>query len=497
MKGLEQTIKKKLMNIISKYKYLPKPAKSFFWFMVCNFFLKGISFLSAPIFTRLLTDSEYGKLTLFLTYEQIINILATWEIQNGAYQKGLFKYEKMKKEYTIATQLQIGLMTSFLFIIMIPFYRLIHSLTKFNSILVFLLYLSILIKPSYDCWLIRKRMDYEYKVPVLIIFIYSISNIFFPILMINLIKANANVKFGTNLIISILLGIFFYIQNIDYRALKNMADSVKKYWIFNIHFQGPAVLHSLSYLILSQADRIMIDKYVSSKEVAYYSVAYSIASVVSIVQTSLIQSLRPWFYSTIERREFLLLRRVTFGLVAGVGCIVIVFLGVIPEVIRFVFPSNYSESLWCIPPITVGIYFVFLYSLFVTYEEYYEKTQYVMYVSVICAIINILLNYFGIKVWGYIACAYTTLISYIFFAFGHYLFMERVRIDENSDEKPFYIRGLFGISIGVCIMSLGIILLYNHPIIRYIFLGGLLLILLYMRERIFDFIKNVLRKTNM
>ena len=61
-----------------KYDGMPVAAKAALWFTVCNFFLAGLGFITGPLFTRLLPPEEYGILTLYVTYEQIILILATW-----------------------------------------------------------------------------------------------------------------------------------------------------------------------------------------------------------------------------------------------------------------------------------------------------------------------------------------------------------------------------------------------------------------------------------
>lgn len=45
---------------IEKYCSLPTLTKASLWFLVCSFIQKGISVISTPIFTRLLTPEEYG-----------------------------------------------------------------------------------------------------------------------------------------------------------------------------------------------------------------------------------------------------------------------------------------------------------------------------------------------------------------------------------------------------------------------------------------------------
>ena len=59
----------------SKYNLMPIQVKASFWFLICSFLQKGISVITTPIFTRLLTTSEYGQLNVFNSWLGIITII--------------------------------------------------------------------------------------------------------------------------------------------------------------------------------------------------------------------------------------------------------------------------------------------------------------------------------------------------------------------------------------------------------------------------------------
>ena len=65
------------------------------------------------------------------------------------------------------------------------------------------------------------------------------------------------------------------------------------------------------------------------------------------------------------------------------------------------------------PPLTVSVYFLFVYNFFVNIELYYEKKVLVTIASCITAVLNIILNYIAIKYWGYISAEYKKLIFYL------------------------------------------------------------------------------------
>ena len=71
------------MNITSKYRSLSVQAKAALWFTICSFLQKGISFITVPIFTRLMSTEEYGTYTVYLSWLQILTILTSLYLFNG------------------------------------------------------------------------------------------------------------------------------------------------------------------------------------------------------------------------------------------------------------------------------------------------------------------------------------------------------------------------------------------------------------------------------
>ena len=52
-------------KIIDKYENISVPIKAAFWYTICNFINKGISLLATPIFTRIMTEEQYGTFSIF------------------------------------------------------------------------------------------------------------------------------------------------------------------------------------------------------------------------------------------------------------------------------------------------------------------------------------------------------------------------------------------------------------------------------------------------
>jgi O-antigen/teichoic acid export membrane protein len=453
--------------------------------------VKGINFISNPIFTRILSENEFGILSIYMSYEQIIIILATWEIYLGAYQKGVFKYKDDIDIFTTSTQCLINIITLIFFAFVVIFHKPIIRLTGMSSRILLLMFFYMMVMPSYRCWLIRKRTNYEYKPAVTVTILFSIISVIVPIIAILCTLRTAEIKIGYTLLASIIFCIIFYLPYANYHKLAENWNRVKMQWEYCVKYQGPMVLHALSYLVLSQADRIMISNMVGNTQAAFYSVAYSLAVAVTIVQNSIDQSLIPWRYQMMMEKKYGEIRRITNYLLCAIGALILVFILVAPEIMKILFTDNYYEAVWCIPPIAISVYFMAVYSNFAGVETYFEKTKYVMYVSVSCGILNIILNYACIGWFGYIACGYTTLISYVMFAIGHYYFMNKLCRAQIAGVQIFDVKIIIAISLTLVLLSIGVTFLYPYWLIRYGIVIVMLVLTLINKDRIYEIVKTL------
>jgi O-antigen/teichoic acid export membrane protein len=236
--------------------------------------------------------------------------------------------------------------------------------------------------------------------------------------------------------------------------------------------------------VLNQSDRIMIEKFSgSTADVAFYSVAYSFASVIIIFQNSLNQVLKPWRFQKLDKKGYKDVRDISNVLVILVGAVIVMFMLLLPEVF-LIFPDSYQEGLKVAPPVTIGVYFLFLYTLFVDVESYYGKTEYIAYVSTFCALLNIGLNYIGIKMFGYIACAYTTLICYAIMSFMHFVFMQITCKKAHVEESPVDAKSIWGFSL-IMLAVFGITnVFYDSIIVRYLMVAGIITAVIIFRKKI-------------
>ena len=491
---VESKLKKGIeLKLREKYDSLSVTVKASIWFTFCNLALKGISFITVPVFSRLLSTDEYGILSVLMSFEQMILTLATWEIALSAYQKGIFKFNDDVVGFTSSTLLLSNLITVCFFSVIFAFFSEFSDFTGYTVTDVLLLFFCMLLQPAYSCWLVRMRTEFKYRQAVFVTLLYSVASVVAPLIAILVIDATARIKFRATLLASIGVYLVFYLKDVKFISLYEKKQTLIKQWKFVILYQIPIVLHALSYTVLAQSDRIMISKLVGDAQAGFYSIAYSIANIVALFSNSVNQALVPWRFERLEKKQYDNIKKTTPYLLSGIAIMVLAFCFVSPEIMKILFSEEYYEAIWCIPPVALSVYYMFLHSMFVWVENYYEKTGYVAIVSVLCAIINILLNYMLIGVFGYIVCGYTTAFSYLLFCVGHYYFMKKACKKCGVRETIYDIKQIVLISL-VTTITIGVtVLLYPYTIIRYVIFSIGVITCILKRKTIISFIKSFIK----
>lgn len=474
-------------SIRKRYRNIPLNIKAAIWFTFTNFLLKGLSFIIVPLNTRILSVSEYGIVSVFLSYQQFFLIFSTFELYLGAYQRGMLQFKDDIDRFTRSLILLCNSISIVLFLIILKFKRIFIFYTKSNIIVLFLMVIYFLFLPGFNCWIIRKRFDYTYK-PVVIATILTSSIISIGTSIIVFFGERTALNYlQISLVLEILCYLPFYIKEV-FPPKKGMSTVINKYWKYCLRFQLPLVAHSLSYFILGQADRIMIGMLVNDEKAGIYSVAYSLANVVIIFQTSINQVIQPWRYKKLEEKNYSIIENSTNQIVLITGYLILFFVLIAPEIMKWLFSKDYYEAIWTIPPIAISILFMMMYTIFTDIESYFYKTNYIMIASIVCAMVNIFLNYLGITFWGYIACGYTTLISYILFAVLHYYFMKKVCIKAGIQQNLIDGKRLLILGSIIILFTGILVTIYNYWIIRYVIVL-IMLLLAYL------YIKKIIRST--
>lgn len=479
------------VNLLDKYKNMSKPVKASLWFVASNVILKGISFITLPIFSRLLSTSEYGVVSVYSSWVLLISIITTLTIWGGVFNVGMVKHSNDRE--TIISSFQ-GLACTITLAFLVISALCIDALSQMmgmSKFLVICMYIEILAQIPFNLWSSKQRYDYKYKAIIVVTTLTAILNPLIGVIAVLNTQYKAEAKIITNMLIQLVIGIITFVIN----QKEGNKFFHKEYWKFAFLFNIVLVPHYLSMQVLSQSDRLMINSMCGSSDAGIYSVAYNFAMLLQLVTSGINSSLTPHIYDSIKKNDTKNLGNQVTGITLIVALITLGLICVVPDVFKWMLPESYYEALWVISPVTAGAFFMFLYPLFGSIEFYYEENRYVTAASLIGAGVNILLNYIFINIWGFIAAAYTTLVCYIFFSLCHYFFMKRTLRKRNINIKIYDVKSLFIISAVVIIVSIGIVPLYEQYVIRWGLIALILVGVIIKREKLIKTIKKLFAKS--
>lgn len=452
--------------VLKRYRAMSKVKKATLWITLCSFLQRGLSFITVPIFTRLLSTSDYGSVSVYQSWEMVATYLATLGVTYGGFNNGMIKFKDDREGYTSSVA---GLVLA-LGVLWVVLSRVLSgnvvALTGMPLTLVSLLFVEVVVKGIYDIWVSRMKFDYEYRKLVPASLVLSVAVPALGVLFVVMASDKVLAR-----ILSFVLVEAAFALILGGCMLKRSKTLYKwEYWKFTLLFNIPLLPHYLSQVVLSSSDRIMIANMCSAADAGVYSIAYSVGMLMTLLTNSLNSTVVPWLYRTLDAKKLKRIDRMSVSLL-GALALIVVFVDILaPEVVGILAPGEYSEAMTLVPVIAASVFFMFMYSYCSNIEFYYEKTRLAAIASVIAAVLNLGLNAVFIPMFGYRAAGYTTLICYVALGAAHYAFSQRVTRDKTGASALNGI-AIWGLSLVFVGISLVLPLLYPHPIIRYAVFG--------------------------
>ena len=347
-----------------------KALKSGVWYTVANFMLKGIGFITMPIFTRLMAKSDIGDYANFASWATILASVFTLDLHTSV-TLAKFEFKEKLNEY-ISSVLVLGSLTTMAFFLLsLPFKGGLQRLLSLNELEFFLLFLIPMFSPAMQMLQIKNRLEYRYKLSVSLSLGSSVLCAVSGILCVIFFQNKLSGRLIGTYTISILLHMVIYAI---FLLRGRRVDT--GYWKYALMISLPLILHVLSGRLLVSSDRIMITRMCGKEANALYSVAYSCSMIVSILWTSMNTAWSPWAYEQMDRQDYAALKKASRPYLLFFGFVVFCFLMIAPDILLLMGGRGYLAGLAVIPPVMVAYVFQFVYSLYVNIETFSKKQKY-------------------------------------------------------------------------------------------------------------------------
>lgn len=404
----------------TNYNHLSLPFKAGLWFTVCSFLQRSVTMITTPVFTRLLSQSEYGIISTFQSWKTLLECVLTFCFASCAMQ--LYVRSKEKGRVLSALCSMELLVMSVWTVIFFIFRRQLSSMLGLSEKLVCALIVLILASQITELWMGYKRYLYEYRVLVAVTLLLTVVSSFYALFCVIVVAPTAEMRLIPQAVVSALVGAVIYHSVIR----NNRVFCDKEIWRMAAVTGIPYIFANLSHFILASSDQLMISRMCGTQDVAVYSIAYSVSGLTGIVTSAISASFTPYSYQMIKAGEFERLAKRNGQVAAVVAGMLMCIIFAGHEIVLVFAGKQYLESVDLIFPAGLGIYYNYIVTIFARLQQYQLKNVTLMLSAAGCAALNLVLNYIFIQIYGFRAAAYTTFISYFVFCLVHYVLCKRL-----------------------------------------------------------------------
>lgn len=380
-------------------------------YSVSDIFTKGSIFLLIPFYTRVLSPSEYGIIDILL----IITILATLTVSLEITQALAIYYSESKDKALRAryasTAFWFTLVTFFPFILLCytqskEISQMLFGTDKYWLILKYY-FIVLFFHGIYQVTLNQLRWMQKTKSYVLVSVVYSgvllLFSWYFVFYLDKGLLGVVQAQLITTImaaITSICLAKSAYRFQFDAKLLKKM-----------LVFSTPLVPSSIAVFVVLYIDRIAIQDLLGLEELGIYGVGYKVAAVITLVTSGVLTALTPLIYSNHKDKgtpEHISSILRYFVLITTSIILSLAFFS--KEILVLIATPAYYKAYVVIPLIAGGIVFSSMY-VFAPGLAIKKKSKIIAFISIFLAVLNTLLNYLLIPIFGISGAAIATLIA--------------------------------------------------------------------------------------
>lgn len=452
-------------------------------YILSSFLLKGINFITTPIYTRVMSVEEYGTVSTAVSVTSFIAIFICLQI-SGSINTAKVEYEGDSfKGY-------INHITIFAFIVAIlwavPLGLVGNQITSFMS-LDNILIIPIIVSAIGTCFVnIYSMYVIALKRPkskAIFSLIYSIMmvGVCLPaVILANFHKDYARL-FGIALVnLCVICFVLIKIKE-DTKHITRSMEDFKKDIKFGLGISIPLIPHLFANLINNQVDRVFIVRLLGQEQVGIYSAAYSLGMAGLAFTDAFIMAWNPWYFEKTKNgynKEINLIAKSVLLLLSFLFSIVILLA---PEVLSIIAPSSYSSAKYCVVAVAYGVFFQTLYRFPLGYETCKKNTKYTALCTIITAGVNIGLNAILIPLMGIFGAAIATTISYVVL-FGLHDFIARKIIKYYNISIKSYVPSILIITFAVIVSCFAMDMLLARIIGLCILLPAILVMITRIRR---------------
>ncbi|WP_332881318.1 lipopolysaccharide biosynthesis protein [Thermosipho affectus] len=370
---------------------------------------RAISFFLLPIFTRVLTKADYGKIDFFATTISLLLPFLTLGIVDAVFRFTMEKTGEEEKSGVLSSALMVSFWGILVFLVFVPIISKIESISELTIYMVF----AFAINSVLSIFKTYIRAKQKLLIFALGDIIHTISFATLGIVFVVVLRYGIKGYFLGYILSSLVDVLFLLIFGKIYKDISLKNVSLQK--IRNmLEYSIPLIPNGLSWWIMNVSDRYLIIFYLGFAANGIYSVSYKFMSLITILNGIFYQA---WQISAVEqyksRNKDEFYSKIFRILSTFLLLIVMVFSIVLKPIMRIMVGASFYEA-WRY------VLFLFLGAIFSAFSSFFgvgyiasKKTVGAFKTSVVGAMVNIGINIVFIPIIGAQAAAISTMMAFL------------------------------------------------------------------------------------
>lgn len=393
--------------------------KAGIFYIVAQLFVRGITFLMTPVFTRLLTQEQFNQYKLFESWLLIfgpVMSLCLWR----SVERAKYDVKDRFNEFVSSVQTLSYLSITVFFVFFMIFRDQVKQLSSATGLILtdFMLVIAFLYTYAHTSIFYLQRREKQmmrYKASTT----FTAATVVPATLLSVLLVVCGRMSGHTDDLLTLRIAGYYIpmvIGGLGVGVLM-LAQGKKavnlRYWKYALVFSLPLIPEVLSIQIMNQADKVMVSAMTGSVCGSILALATTVSYIIWILEDSVWNAWLPWMYEKIARGEGKDIRSNWTVLMHAFGAISLALVVFAPEIIMILGGSKYRDAVYLIAPMVTGTLFRFYSYSYTAIQNFHKKTGFVAASTVSVMFLNVILNYIFIKIFGYQAAAYTTAFCYL------------------------------------------------------------------------------------
>ncbi len=463
--------------------------KAGLWYVISTFLVKGLSFITTPIFARLMDKVSYGEFTNFASWQKTLLIIVGAELFNTV-NRAYYDFKDDFDGYISTITVTSCVLSAALYVFALACGDAVFKIIAIPEEFIHILFFTLTFQACKQIFLARERTLYRYKSVAMM----SVCNLIIPtgIAVALVIMAESSSRLGARIygfyIPSAMIGMMC-----AYAIFRKSRKFDFGYCRYALKLSVPLIASYLASDLLTTSNTIVTKSVLGAGAVSSVSISTSTTHILTILLQSVSGAVTTWLMDNLNQDNVKAVRKGTLLYVGGIMVVSVGVMLVSPEVIWILGGKGYMDSVSLMPGMVVsamiqGISTVF--TIILTYEKKVVKTAlFTSGITAVCLVSKIyLLPVFGVEVLPYINIVCFSMLMAV-----NYILVVKTGYGRFVDIKGILaIVAFAGLMMPVCFW------LYGHTLVRYSVIGVIVVaaggVMYKYRKYIIRFVNSKIRK---